>query len=80
MPQLTKWVEKASFPEKYVVMLEPDHILLQPLPNLMRGERPAAYPFAYMSPNEGSNRELVKRWVRSLGLRSLGVSINGSSA
>ena len=44
-------------------MLEPDHILLRPLPNFMRGERPAAYSFAYMDPYDNSNRGLIKRYM-----------------
>ena len=59
--QLSKWVTTVSIPEKYVVMLEPDHILLRPLPNLMRGQRPAAYGFSYMAPTSPSDRPVIKR-------------------
>ena len=46
---------------RYIVMLEPDHILLRPLPNFMQGEKPAAYGFAYMVPTEEGNRQRIKR-------------------
>ncbi len=35
-----QWVQKAKIPEKYVLMSEPDHIFLRPLPNFMRGDKP----------------------------------------
>lgn len=31
-------------------MAEPDHIYIKPLPNLSRGENPAAFPFFYITP------------------------------
>ena len=38
-PQFVTWVKTAQIPERYVLMSEPDHILLRPLPNFMRGDR-----------------------------------------
>ncbi len=35
-----QWVQKAKIPEKYVLMSEPDHIFLRPIPNFMRGDKP----------------------------------------
>lgn len=34
-----QWINQARIPEKYVLMSEPDHIWLKPMPNLMRGQR-----------------------------------------
>jgi hypothetical protein len=39
-----QWVEKAKIPERYVLMAEPDHIFLRPLPNFMTGETPGGGP------------------------------------
>lgn len=33
-------------------MAEPDHIFVNPLPNLARGSHPAGYPFFYIKPAE----------------------------
>lgn len=35
-----QWVEKANIPEKYVLMSEPDHVMIRPLPNFMTSEAP----------------------------------------
>ncbi|GER46313.1 root determined nodulation 1 [Striga asiatica] len=45
-----QWLKKAEIKEEYVLMAEPDHIFLQPLPNLVYEEYPAAYSFFYMKP------------------------------
>lgn len=34
-----QWVQQARIPEKYVLMGEPDHLWLKPMPNLMIGQR-----------------------------------------
>ena len=31
-----QWVQQADIPERYVLMSEPDHVWLKPMPNLMR--------------------------------------------
>lgn len=33
-------------------MGEPDHIFVNPLPNLCRGDYPAAFPFFYIKPSD----------------------------
>ncbi len=43
-------LSKASVPERYVLMAESDHLFMRPLPNMMRGEVPAAALFSYMLP------------------------------
>lgn len=34
---------QVTIPEKYVLMSEPDHVWLKPMPNLMRGEHPGGH-------------------------------------
>ncbi|KAK6773865.1 hypothetical protein RDI58_029104 [Solanum bulbocastanum] len=45
-----QWLEKAIIEEEYILMEEPDHIFLNPLPNLAYGDYPVAFPFFYMKP------------------------------
>ncbi|KAL3609241.1 hypothetical protein D5086_000261 [Populus alba] len=45
-----QWLEKASIEEEYILMAEPDHVFINPLPNLARGGLPAAFPFFYIKP------------------------------
>jgi hypothetical protein len=47
--------------EDYILMAEPDHLYLKPVPNLMRGETPAAFPFFYMAPWE--KPEITRRFL-----------------
>ena len=42
-------------------MAEPDHVYIKPLPNLMRGDTPAAFPFFYIVPKD--KPEIVKRFL-----------------
>lgn len=53
-PQAIKqWLQKpeCDFPEEYVLMAEPDHLIVRPLLNPMQGERPASFPFFYIAPH-----------------------------
>ncbi|GAX76986.1 hypothetical protein CEUSTIGMA_g4433.t1 [Chlamydomonas eustigma] len=59
-----EWVKIASFPERYVLMSEPDHIFLRPLPNFMRGDKPAAFNFGYMNPVETNCMRIIKRLLQ----------------
>ena len=64
-----QWAEKLargeiSIEEDYVLMAEPDHLLLRPLPNLMQGERAAAFPFFYIEPTKYP--DLVQRFTGPL--------------
>ena len=36
-------------------MAEPDHVFVNPLPNLAVGGRPAAFPFFYITPEKFEN-------------------------
>ncbi|KAK9735947.1 hypothetical protein RND81_04G240000 [Saponaria officinalis] len=50
-----QWLANATIEEEYVLMAEPDHIFVKPLPNLSKGNYPAAYPFFYIKPAENEN-------------------------
>ncbi|KAG7945883.1 hypothetical protein I3843_14G010300 [Carya illinoinensis] len=47
-----QWLEKATIEEEYILMAEPDHIFIKPLPNLARGGHPTAFPFFYIKPDQ----------------------------
>ncbi|GAB4823622.1 hypothetical protein N2152v2_010668 [Parachlorella kessleri] len=61
-----QWVSQAAIPEKYVLMSEPDHIWLKPMPNLMKGQRPAAFPFFYIEPWTKVNLPITARFLGPL--------------
>ena len=41
-------------------MAEPDHIFVNPLPNLAHGNQPAGYPFFYIKPAE--NEKIIRKF------------------
>lgn len=46
-----QWIQHTNITEEFILMSEPDHIFLRPIPNLMRKDAwPAAYPFFYIEP------------------------------
>ncbi|KAL2478214.1 hypothetical protein Fot_47228 [Forsythia ovata] len=55
-----QWLEKATIEEEYILMGEPDHIFVKPLPNLARGGYPAAFPFFYIKPTE--NEKILRKF------------------
>lgn len=55
-----QWLEKATIEEEYVLMAEPDHIFVTPLPNLAHGGYPAAFPFFYIKPDQ--NEKLLRKF------------------
>ncbi|KAK1319942.1 hypothetical protein QJS10_CPB04g00350 [Acorus calamus] len=55
-----QWLEKATIEEDYILMAEPDHIFVKPLPNLARGGLPAAFPFFYIKPTE--NTKIIRKY------------------
>ncbi|TQE06245.1 hypothetical protein C1H46_008185 [Malus baccata] len=55
-----QWLEKATIEEEYILMAEPDHIFVNPLPNLARGNNPAGYPFFYIKPTE--NEKIIRKF------------------
>ncbi|CAI5957821.1 unnamed protein product, partial [Closterium sp. NIES-64] len=55
-----QWIQQATFPEDYVWMAEPDHLILRPIPNLSVGDMPSAFPFHYIEP--AKNKAALHRW------------------
>ncbi|XP_074292439.1 hydroxyproline O-arabinosyltransferase NOD3-like [Silene latifolia] len=55
-----QWLSNATIEEEYVLMAEPDHIFVKPLPNLSKGKYPAAYPFFYIKPAE--NEKIIRKF------------------
>lgn len=66
-----EWLKKMDIPEKYIFMSEPDHIFIRPLPNLMVGETPAAFPFFYIAPSAKENADVTRMFVGNLPVREL---------
>ncbi|TVU22621.1 hypothetical protein EJB05_32334 [Eragrostis curvula] len=50
-----QWLQKAKIEEEYILMAEPDHVFVKPLPNLAHDNDPAAFPFFYITPSEHEN-------------------------
>lgn len=50
-----QWLQNATIEEDYIMMAEPDHIFVKPLPNLATEELPAAFPFFYIKPMSHEN-------------------------
>ncbi|KAI3495510.1 hypothetical protein L1887_37851 [Cichorium endivia] len=55
-----QWLERATIAEEYILMAEPDHIFVNPLPNLARGEYPAGFPFFYIKPDQ--NEKIIRKY------------------
>ncbi|XP_061338850.1 hydroxyproline O-arabinosyltransferase PLENTY-like [Gastrolobium bilobum] len=55
-----QWLEKANIEEEYILMAEPDHIFVNPLPNLAYGTQPAGYPFFYIRP--AKNEKIIRKF------------------
>ncbi|CAM8949014.1 unnamed protein product [Rhodiola kirilowii] len=55
-----QWLEKAKIEEEYILMAEPDHIFLRPLPNLAYEGYPVAFPFFYIKPAE--NEKIIRKF------------------
>ncbi|KAK4285346.1 hypothetical protein QN277_002054 [Acacia crassicarpa] len=55
-----QWLQQATIEEEYILMAEPDHIFLTPLPNLAYGGHPAAFPFFYIKPEQ--NEKIVRKY------------------
>ncbi|KAK3128535.1 hypothetical protein QOZ80_6BG0463130 [Eleusine coracana subsp. coracana] len=47
-----QWLQKADIQEEYILMAEPDHIIVKPIPNLSGDGRAAAFPFFYIEPKK----------------------------
>ncbi|KAL2316874.1 hypothetical protein Fmac_030750 [Flemingia macrophylla] len=55
-----QWLEKADIQEEYILMAEPDHIFVNPLPNLAYETLPAAYHFFYIKP--AKNEKIIRKF------------------
>ncbi|PIN21979.1 hypothetical protein CDL12_05314 [Handroanthus impetiginosus] len=55
-----QWLEMATIEEEYILMAEPDHIFLKPLPNLAYDGHPAAFPFFYIEPMK--NEKIIRKF------------------
>lgn len=44
----------------YILMAEPDHVFIRPLPNLATEDMPAAYKFFYIVPSE--NEKVLRKF------------------
>jgi len=44
----------------YILMAEPDHVFVKPLPNLAHGDEPAAFPFFYIKPTD--NEKILRKF------------------
>mmetsp|Transcript_36561 Transcript_36561/g.92332 ORF Transcript_36561/g.92332 Transcript_36561/m.92332 type:complete len:560 (-) Transcript_36561:275-1954(-) len=66
-----QWCQRAKIPEKYVLMAEPDHVFLRPLPNFMTGEVPAAFPFFYIEPAKGDHAPITMKFTGKISRKQL---------
>ncbi|XP_054816725.1 hydroxyproline O-arabinosyltransferase RDN2-like isoform X1 [Prosopis cineraria] len=55
-----QWLQQATIEEEYILMAEPDHIFINPLPNLAYRGHPAAFPFFYIRPDQ--NEKIVRKY------------------
>ncbi|KAG2604581.1 hydroxyproline O-arabinosyltransferase 1-like isoform X1 [Panicum virgatum] len=55
-----QWLQKADIKEEYILMAEPDHIIVKPIPNLSRDGRAAAFPFFYIEPEK--NEKVLRKF------------------
>ncbi|CAM8919807.1 unnamed protein product [Rhodiola kirilowii] len=55
-----QWLETATIEEEYILMAEPDHIFVNPLPNLASPGHPAAFSFFYIKPDE--NEKIIRKF------------------
>ena len=66
-----QWLREVTVPEKYIFMSEPDHIWLKPMPNLMLGDKPAAFPFFYIEPAKADYVHITEKFTGKLSRQQL---------
>eukprot|EP00198_Chlamydomonas_reinhardtii_P000268 XP_001689603.1 predicted protein [Chlamydomonas reinhardtii] len=66
-----QWTQRVKIPEPYVLMSEPDHIYLRPMPNFMKGNAPAAFPFFYIEPSKAENVHITKKFTGEITQKQL---------
>lgn len=64
-----QWLQVTDIKERYVLMSEPDHVWLRPMPNLMTGDIPAAFPFFYIEPAKPDFRPITEKFTGKLTLK-----------
>ncbi|CAF1921054.1 unnamed protein product [Brassica napus] len=47
-----QWLQQADIKEDYILMSEPDHLIVKPIPNLAKDGYGAAFPFFYIEPKK----------------------------
>ncbi|XP_059641098.1 hydroxyproline O-arabinosyltransferase 1 [Cornus florida] len=47
-----QWLRQADIKEDYILMAEPDHIIVKPIPNISKDGLGAAFPFFYIEPKK----------------------------
>ncbi|CAN4076894.1 unnamed protein product [Withania somnifera] len=47
-----QWIQQAQIEEDYILMAEPDHVIVKPIPNLSKDGFGAAFPFFYIEPRK----------------------------
>ncbi|KAM7276577.1 hypothetical protein ACFE04_018443 [Oxalis oulophora] len=47
-----QWLQQADIKEDYILMSEPDHIIVKPIPNLSKDGLGAVFPFFYIEPKK----------------------------
>lgn len=66
-----QWIQKAVIPERYILMSEPDHVFLRPMPNFMKGDTPAAFPFFYIEPASKEHAPITQQFTGPLSRKEL---------
>lgn len=64
-----QWLQVTDIKERFVLMSEPDHIWLKPMPNLMTSDAPAAFPFFYIEPAKPDYRKITEQFTGKLTLK-----------
>eukprot|EP00271_Cylindrocystis_brebissonii_P019379 TRINITY_DN586_c0_g1_i2.p1 TRINITY_DN586_c0_g1~~TRINITY_DN586_c0_g1_i2.p1 ORF type:complete len:251 (+),score=30.24 TRINITY_DN586_c0_g1_i2:353-1105(+) len=74
-----QWLQQVQIEEQYILMAEPDHIFVKPLPNLAQKLSPVAFPFFYINAknNEGRIRSPVVKGTREVATGKGGAGTAG---
>jgi len=59
---LMQFMEQAQIKEDYILMAEPDHLMLKPIPNLATPDKPAAFPFFYINTKDKNLGRVANRF------------------
>ncbi|KAI3519863.1 hypothetical protein L1887_09080 [Cichorium endivia] len=63
-----QWLERATIAEEYILMAELDHIFVNALPNLARGEYTAGFPFWDLKNGWTTNIKLLRKLLKTVEL------------